>query len=143
MGILITYNRFPVLWKSASIKATCQSSGEAEVYALSEAIRHALHVKYVGEELTISMPEKPIIRCDASAAIGFFDCVEGVGRMKHIDLRGCWVQQMRSDETINCKQKCDGTANKADQMTKILPLNAFKAEEDELMPMFGDVLAIE
>jgi hypothetical protein len=138
MGILITYNGFPVLWKSASIKATCQSSGEAEVYALSEAIRHALHMKYVGEELTISMPEKPIIRCDASAAIGFADCVEGVGRMKHIDLRECWVQQMRSDETI--KQKCDGTANKADQMTKILPLNAFKAEEDELMPMYGDVL---
>ena len=50
---------------------------------------------------------------------------------------------MRSNATI--KQKCDGTANKADQMTKILPLNAFKAEEDpdELMPMFGDVLAIE
>ena len=54
------------------------------------------------------------------------------------DLHECWVQQMRSDETI--KQKCDGTANKADQMTKILPLNAFKAEEDELMPMYGDVL---
>ena len=48
---------------------------------------------------------------------------------------------MRSNVTI--KQKCDGTANKADQMTKILPLIAFKPEDDELMPMFGDVLAIE
>ena len=134
MGILITYNGFPVLWKSASIKATCQSSGEAEVYALSEAIRHALHMKYVGEELTISMPVQPIINCDASAAIGFADCVEGVGRMKHIDLRSCWVQQMRSDETI--KIKCDGTANKADHFTKILPLEAFKTEENELMPMY-------
>ena len=143
MGTLISYDRFPVLWKSASIKATCQSSGEVEVYALSEAIRHALHMKYVhvGEELTISMPEKPTIRCDASVAIRFADCVEGVGWMKQIDLRECWVQEMRSNATI--KQKCDGTANKADQMTKILPLNAFKAEEDELMPMFGDELAIE
>jgi hypothetical protein len=86
MGILITYDGFPVLWKSVSIKATCQSSDEAEVYALSKAIRHALHMKYVGEELTISMPERPTIHCDASAAIGFADCVEGVGRMKHIDL---------------------------------------------------------
>ena len=41
---------------------------------------------------------------------------------------------MRSDETI--KIKCDGTANKADHFTKILPLNAFKTEEDELMPMY-------
>ena len=135
MGILITYNGFPVSWKSASIKATCQSSGEAEVYALSEAIRLALHMKFVGEELTISMPVQPTIQCDASAAIGFADCVEGVGRMKHIDLRSCWVQQMRSDETI--KLKCDGTANKADHFTKILPLNAFKTEEEGLMPMYG------
>ena len=69
MGILISYDEFPALWKSTSIKATCQSSGKAEVYALSEAIRHALHMKYVGEELTISMPEKPTIRCDAPDAI--------------------------------------------------------------------------
>ena len=141
MGILITYDGSPVLWKSTYIKATCQSSGEAEMYALSEAIRHALHMKYVGEELTISMLEMPTIRCDASTAIRFVDCVEGVDRMKHIDLRECWVKEMRSNETI--KQKCDGTANKANQMTKILPLNAFKAEEDEIMPMFGVVLAIE
>ena len=98
-------------------------------------------MKYVGEELTISMPEKPTIRCDAPAAIGFVDCVEKVGRMKHIDLRECWVQELRSNVTI--KQKCDATANKADQMTKTLPLNAFKAEEDELMPMLDGVLTIE
>ena len=105
---------------------------------MSEAIRHALHMEYVGEELTISMPERPIVKCDASAAIGFADCVEGVGRMKHIDLREQWVQQMRLNDTI--KLKCDGTANKADQMTKILPLNAFKAEEEELMPVYGALL---
>ena len=111
------------------------------MYALSEAISHALHMRYAGEELTINMPEMPTIRCDASAAIGFGDCVEGFGRMKHIDLRECWVQETRSSGTI--KQEYDGPANKADHMTKVLPLNAFKAEEDELMAMFGDVLAIE
>jgi hypothetical protein len=41
---------------------------------------------------------------------------------------------MRSDETI--KIKCDGTANRADHFTRILPLNTFKTEEDELMPMY-------
>ena len=123
------------------IKSTCRSSGEAEVYALSEAIRHALHMKYVGEELTIRMPERPVVNCDASAAIGFADCVEGVGRMKHIDLREQWVQQMRLNDTV--KVKCDGTANKADQMTKVLPLNAFKDEEAKLMPMFNELLPLE
>ena len=52
--------------------------------------------------------------------------------MKHIDLREQWVQQMRLNDTI--KVKCDGTANKADQMTKVLPLNAFQDEEAKLMP---------
>lgn len=134
MGILVTYNGFPVTWRSTRIKATCQSSGEAEVYALSEAIRQALHVKYVGEELTLPMPDKPAIRCDASAAIGFADCVEGVGRMKHIDLRENWIQEMRSDKTT--KEKCDGKVNKADSFTKVLPLCGFQEIEDDLMPRF-------
>ena len=71
MGIIITYDGLPVLWKSASIKATCQSPGEAEVYARSETIRHALHITYVGEKLTIRMPDRPTVLCDASAAIGW------------------------------------------------------------------------
>ena len=61
--------------------------------------------------------------------------------MKHIDLREQWVEQMRLNDTI--KLKCDGTANKADQMTKILPLNAFKAEEAELVPMFNEPLPLD
>ena len=48
---------------------------------------------------------------------------------------------MRLNDTI--KVKCDGTANKADQMTKVLPLNAFKDEEAKLMPMFNGLLPLE
>ena len=82
----------------------------------------------------MDMPDKPAIRCDASAAIGFADCVEGVGRMKHIDLRENSIQEMRSDKTIT--EKCDGKVNKADSFTKILPLCGFQEIEDDLMPRF-------
>jgi len=39
LGFLITYNGMPVIWKSVWIKAICTSSGEAETYALSEALK--------------------------------------------------------------------------------------------------------
>ena len=53
-------------------------------------------------------------------------------RMKHIDLREQRVQLRRLNDTT--KMKCDGTANKADQKTEVLPLNAFQDEEAKLMP---------
>ena len=55
----------PVIWWSRGV---CTVRSE-------EAIRHALHMKYVREELTIKMPDRPIVLCDASAAIGFANCV--------------------------------------------------------------------
>ena len=87
MGILIKYNGFPVAWKSAWIKAKCVSSGEAESYALSECIHWALHLKYIGEELSIQMTDRPTVQRDTNAALGFAGKTDGTGRMKHIDLR--------------------------------------------------------
>lgn len=112
LGILITYNSMPVAWKTSWIKALCTSSAEAELYALSEAIKLALHVNYIGEELGIVMPSAPEIRVDASAALGFAEQSGNVGRMKHIDLRSSWVQDMRSNSTT--KVKVAGTENRAD-----------------------------
>ena len=81
MGILIKYNGFPVAWKSAWIKARCVSSGEAETYALSECVRWGLHIKYIGEELSIDMPDKPTILSDATAALGFAGKADGTGKL--------------------------------------------------------------
>ena len=132
MGLLIKYNGFPVAWKSAWIKARCVSSGEAESYALSECIRWALHLKYIGEELAIDMPDKPTIQSDATAALGFAGKTDGTGKMKHIDLREDWVRDLKSNDII--RVKVPGTLNQADPFTKILPLSDFQEHEDEIMP---------
>ena len=132
MGILIKYNGFPVAWKSAWIKARCVSSGEAETYALSECVRWGLHIKYIGEELSIDMPDKPTILSDATAALGFAGKADGTGKMKHIDLREAWIRQLKSDDVI--RVKVPGTLNQADPFTKILSLSDFQAHEDALMP---------
>ena len=107
-------------------------SGEAEIYALSEAVRATLNLKYIGEELGISVPDTPVIRCDATAALGFASNTGTVGRLKHIDLRNEWVKQLRSAETIKVKE--DTKTNKADQFTKILSTPEYQKGEDELMP---------
>ena len=132
MGILIKYNGFPVAWKSAWIKARCVSSGEAESYALSECIRWALHLKYIGEELSIEMPDRPTVQSDASAALGFAGKTDGTGKMKHIDLREDWVRDLKSNDII--RTKVPGELNQADAFTKILPLSDFQDHEDEIMP---------
>ena len=58
LGILGTYNGMPFHWASSWIKATCNSSAEAEVYALSECTRIAVHFKWVCQELLIDVPNQ-------------------------------------------------------------------------------------
>ena len=132
LGILIKYNGFPVVWKSAWIKARCVPSGKAETYALSECIHWALHIKYIGEELAIDMPSKPTIKSDATAALGFAGRTDGTGKMKHIDLREAWIEELKSDDII--RVKVPGTLNEANPFTKILGLSDFQDHEDAIMP---------
>ena len=132
MGILIKYNGFPVAWKSAWIKARCVSSGEAETYALSECVRWGLHIKYIGEELAIDMPDRPTIQSDAIAALGFAGRTDGAGKMKHIDLRAAWIKEPKADDII--RVKVPGALNQADPFTKILSLSDFQEHLDAIMP---------
>ena len=63
---------------------------------------------------------------------GFASNTGTTGRLKHIDLREEWVQELRSNSTI--KVKVDTTFNKSDQFTKIIPVTDFQRLEDEMMP---------
>jgi hypothetical protein len=135
MGILGTYNGMPFYWASSWIKATCNSSAEAEVYALSECTRMAVHFKWVCQELHIETPEQVPIYCDATAAIGFFKNLGGQtqSKLKHIDLRAQWVQEMR-DSAGNIKlEHIPGVDNPANFFTKVLGPIEFARESTHLM----------
>ena len=135
IGIVILYNGMPIAWRSTWIKVKVGSSGEAEIYALAEAVKLALHFKYIGEELGIPMPDCPEIFCDATVALGFANECAGIGKMKHIDLRSGWVQDLRNNKTI--KTKVPTEDNDADFLTKIHPTPTFNRFQDKLMPMTG------
>ena len=123
-GCLITYNGTPVDWISSKQLCIATSSGDAESRALATAVQRGLQVQYLAEELKLSTPAKLKIYVDANAAIGFARNNGGTSRMKHIDIREAWVQQIRDKEKIEIL-KIAGTKNPADFFTKLLTNTAF------------------
>jgi hypothetical protein len=77
------------------------------------------------------------IKVDATAAIAFANNTASSGRMKHIDVREAWMQDLRSKKKVRFS-KIDGAINPADFMTKILSAEAFTVGHDRLMkPVLG------
>ena len=72
------------------------------------------------------------INVNSTGAIGFARNNAGVGKMKHIDLRSAWVEQLRDTEKIGTVQT-PGTSNPADYFTKILPRAATVEHIDTLL----------
>ena len=64
------------------------------------------------------VPRPLIIYIDATAAIGFIENTGGGGRMKHLDIKDGWIQQLR-DRDIADYWKIDGPINLADFFTKL------------------------
>ena len=70
------------------------------------------------EEINIPCPTKVPINIDAGAAIGFITNTCSIGRMKHIDLRESWVEQLRNKDHLEWV-KVPGPENRSDTFTKI------------------------
>jgi hypothetical protein len=134
MGIVVMYNGMAIFWLSAWIKAICLSSAEAEVYALGEAAKVAVHLKWICQELKIAVTDRVPIYCDATAAMSFASNLGGTSqsKLKHIDLRRAFVEQLRDTSEIEVL-KILGTENPANFFTKVLSGAEFKRESDPLM----------
>ena len=144
-GAVFMYSDMPVYWHSKHQKCKgtehqdlddfhiATASAEAELYAAADAMKAAQHLRYIGEELCIDMGPIITLQVDATAAIGKIQGPRGGGKMKHIDMRSGWIQELR--DTSKCLvEKIAGEENLADSFTKLLPLGAFKEEENTLMP---------
>ena len=94
------------------------SSAESELYAMSKCAQHALHLKSMGEDFGIVL--KPLIRSDASAALGIAYRRGLAGKTRHVQVQYLWIQQEVANEHVKI-QKVLGTDNPADALTKFLP----------------------
>jgi hypothetical protein len=108
------------------------ASAESELYAMSDSLKAAIQITNMANEMGIATPDKISIHVDATAAIGFANGTSGQSRMKHLDLRSAWIQQVR-DRSLAVFTKIDGLENKADFFTKLLPRVQFKEFEQCLM----------
>ena len=103
------------------------SSGQAETFTLSTALRRAMHVKYVGEEMGMRMPRVITVYVDATVAISFAADVGNPTGMKFIDLREAWVLELR--DKCKCRAiKVATLLNPADFGTKFLTAAEFKRQ---------------
>ena len=123
-GGLITLGDYPVDWWSQKQKSIATSSADAESRALGTGVSRGLELQYVADELGISTPTRLNAYTDATAAIGFAKNNGGATRMRHIDVREGWVQQIRNRKNLSI-HKILGTDNPSDFFTKIMAKTEF------------------
>ena len=110
-------------------KAIATSSGESELYAMSIGAAEALGLR---ELLTdIGLPTTVRLRCDSTAAMGTASR-QGLGRMKHVQVRDLALQQWIADGRLTL-QKIASSGNAADILTKHVSQNALQS----LIPKLG------
>jgi len=123
-GLLITFNKVPIDWASTKQLCIATSSGDAESRALATTVARGLQMQYIAEELELDTPATLQIYADADAAIGFARNTGGNSKMKHIDIREQWVQDIRQQGRI-CINKIGTRSNPADFFTKLMVNSEF------------------
>ena len=114
---IIVLNGIQVLSFSRTQKATASSSCEAELYALSGTCGEAILVGRLFQFLTGEQVQVEV-RCDSSSARQWSQR-RGVGRLKHVDVRLCQLQDWVRENVV--KNGTVKTAlNVADLSTKKL-----------------------
>ena len=97
------------------------SSAESELYALTEGARESMGLRCSVGHVTGLQPESqyvPTIYCDCEAAINISK-MEGLKKLRHIDLRVCFIQHEVQSGSIVVKP-VRGKDNPADIFTKSL-----------------------
>jgi len=118
-GVVIYIQDMPVAWVSTKQKSIALSTAQAELHALSTGVQHGLHAWYIAQELGLEVGERLQTYVDASAAISFALKIGSKTKMKHLDIRKAWIQQLRDRKLVDIN-KVDTKDQKADALTKIM-----------------------
>jgi hypothetical protein len=100
------------------------SSGEAELYALGTGTCEGLLIQSLIRELPIDMEVEMTVESDSSAAISS-QLRGGLGRMKHVELRHMFMQQLVKEKRMKLR-KIPGEENSSDLGTKYLERVTFE-----------------
>ena len=121
-GVMITLNGAPVHWLSTKqVSSTAYSSALAEIYALSEAVRHAQLYAWRCADMQIPVTWPLCIQVDNKQAFSFQKgtCMQSKLR-GCVDLRSAWVKELKDASKI-VTQQVSSVKQKADVLTKCFP----------------------
>ena len=132
-GVAIMINGICVAYYSKKQKSVALSSCEAELFALSQALRLLGYVRCILEELGILERKSSIIvYCDSQSAIALASSQASQCPQKHIDIRLKHIKEKVADGTIKLAY-IPSANNIADIFTKALPVDAHHRHMDALM----------
>jgi hypothetical protein len=127
-GILILLNGVPCYWRSAKQPITALSSAEAEIYALSECVKHGRIFLWRCEEANIPVKWPMTIYVDNTQSKSFQNATCINSKLRGVfDLRDAWIQELRDKgqvETVAIPRK----ENKSDILTHCLSSGNFNKE---------------
>ena len=129
-GCVALYGNHAVKHWSKTQTTVCLSSGEAELRGIGDGLAQALGLQSIERDL--GMTWRIDMYTDATAAIGKVQGPRGGAKMKHIDLRADWINELR-DLSICVLEKVPGEENLADGFTKLLGRNMFRLSWDILV----------
>jgi hypothetical protein len=132
-GLVIMMNGGPIAWSSRLQKLCAQSSAEAEINAVVESVKEALHIRLLCEEAGIRSPGQPMnIWEDNNACIQMAHHIRGSNAAKHYELRLRFLNEHIWEKNIEFS-RIDTTDQLADPFTKALPLPKFRQFRNILM----------
>ncbi|KAH9782190.1 Integrase catalytic domain-containing protein [Citrus sinensis] len=124
-GYLFMLNGCIISWKASLQHVVALSTTEAEYTATTEAVKEALWLKGMIEELGVS--QKTVeVHCDSSSAIYLSKNLAHHQRTKHIDVKLHFIRNEMSKGIIKMV-KVHTDDNPADILTKVVPSAKFKA----------------
>ena len=97
------------------------SSGEAEFYGSTSVVMEGKVIKHFLEWMGYKVIYQLLLDSSAAKAMVQRD---GVGKLKHMDVRALWIQVERRDHNL-VTRKIPGAQNLADLGTKAHPVNRF------------------
>jgi hypothetical protein len=125
-GMVIMMNNGPVTWSSRLQKLCAQSSAEAEISAVVDSVKEALHIKLLCEDAGLRDSTIPLtVYEDNNACIQMGHSLRGSQKAKHYELRLRFLNEQIREKNIEFSRI--GTTNQlADGFTKSLTLPNFK-----------------
>ena len=126
IGYVFTVVECVISWKAELPRIITLSTTEAEYMATVKASKEALWLRGLVEIFSI-IQDSVRVHCDSQSAIHFAKNYKYHKRRKHIDVRYPKIRQLIVDDKMIDLVKISTKKNPADMMTKIIPVERFRA----------------